>query len=297
MNSHQEHLTGDVMLDQASELRKLVLRSVRQQVNAAGPAPRLIVVAAGKGGVGATTMAVNLSVALAEHGSRVVIVDTDLSASGVASVANLCGLGDAETAGDVLSARRDIHEVLERGPAGIQVVPGLFNSTSERAWGEAAQQRLLRQLNTLGKHADIVVLDAGDGGQGFLQRCCVTADRVLLVTTADRMSVMDTYACIKSSLADLGQQQLGLIINCCSELGVSRDVHERIDQSCRRFLRHEVELIGTIPDDPLVLTAASHAIPFVLASPDAPASRAVTQLAAAILAESPHRKDLATDVA
>ena len=74
------------MIDQATELRKLVLRAMREQPIITGPPPRLIVLTGGKSGVGVTTIAVNLSVALAEQGSRVVIVDADMHRSDGASL-------------------------------------------------------------------------------------------------------------------------------------------------------------------------------------------------------------------
>ncbi|MEX0818879.1 MAG: AAA family ATPase, partial [Pirellulaceae bacterium] len=81
------------MIDQATELRKLVLRAMRGRAVTTGPPPRLMVVTGGKEGAGVTTMAVNLSVTLAEQGQRVVIVDADPHRSDVAS---LCGLNDGE---------------------------------------------------------------------------------------------------------------------------------------------------------------------------------------------------------
>ena len=65
------------------------------------------VLAGGKGGVGVTTLAVNLSVGLADQGARVVVVDADLYRS---DVAVLCGIAERSTVEDVLIARRDVHE-------------------------------------------------------------------------------------------------------------------------------------------------------------------------------------------
>ena len=74
------------MIDQATELRKLVLRAMRAQPITTGPPPRLIAVTGGKRDVGVTTIAVNLSVAMAEQGARVVIVDADAHRSDVAAL-------------------------------------------------------------------------------------------------------------------------------------------------------------------------------------------------------------------
>jgi flagellar biosynthesis protein FlhG len=283
MNQQPDQRAFENALDQASELRKLVIRSIRQQAPVAGPAPRLIVVGAGKSGVGATTTAFNLSVAFAEYGSRVVVVDADLSCGGVT---RLCGLTRGQSLGDVLFARRDIHEVLQRGPAGIQVVPGLFSPRSETEWTDTAQQRLLRQLRTLGRHADVVILDSGNGGNRFLRRCCENADDTLFVTTADNAAVVETYTCVKSALGGSARRYLELVVNQCNDSSVARDVHRRIDKSCRRFLGHTVQFMAMIPTDPCVSHAAEHSLPFVIASPSCPAALAVSRLAASMAKQS-----------
>jgi len=268
------------MIDQATELRKLVLQSARQHVAAAGPPPRLAVVTSGKGGVGVTTLAVNLSVALAEQGSRVVVVDADLHRS---DAATLCGLSEQQSVADVVTARRDIHEVLQRGPAGIQIVPGLAAPRQDGAWSEAAQERLLRQFQMLGRHADVVVLDVGGGTNDFIRRCCEAADDVLAVSTSDAVSVMDCYARIKTSYSGQAAATLWLVVNQCHG-NAALDVHQRIDQSCERFLGFRVEHWGAVPEDDAVVESVSSGVPFMLSAPSCPAALAVQRLATELLA-------------
>ena len=83
----------------------------------------LVVVAGGKGGVGATTIAVNLAVALARQGRRAVFVDADLDHGGNSRLAQHPERGSVL---DVLAGRRSVHEVLERGPLGMQVLSGAW---------------------------------------------------------------------------------------------------------------------------------------------------------------------------
>ncbi|MFW6170762.1 MAG: MinD/ParA family ATP-binding protein, partial [Planctomycetota bacterium] len=98
------------MLDQAAELRNLVSQTARDTSQRAGFVPRLVVFSGGKGGVGVSTLAINIAVALVDQGLRVVLVDADLYR---ADIAPLCNLPERGHVGDILSARRDIHEVLE----------------------------------------------------------------------------------------------------------------------------------------------------------------------------------------
>src|SRR5262245_3851618 len=104
--------------DQANDLRKLVLHAVRGVHPPEVQPPKTVVVCGGKGGVGTTTAAVYLAAALAREGQRVVLVDANLAGP---SVAGLCGLDEPSGVSDVLAGRRTVHEVLVRGPLGMQV--------------------------------------------------------------------------------------------------------------------------------------------------------------------------------
>lgn len=268
------------MRDQAAQLRTLVLRSARQAALELGPAPRLVALSGGKGGVGASTLAVNLAIAAAQQAARVVLVDADLYR---ADVAALCGLGETDNVADVLAARRDIHEILQLGPGGIQVACGAWAPDAVTLCTEHAQERLLRQLKTLGRHADLILLDVGHGGGEVLRRFWRAADEIVVVTTPDQLAVMDAYATLKSALPRNSTIPIRLVVNQAPSLAVTADVHGRIDQSCRRFLDRNVQLLGGIPCDERVPHAASSGVPLLIESPDSGAALEIERLAALLM--------------
>ncbi len=252
------------MLDQATQLRRLVLKSGRTLGDDAAPPPRLVVVSSGKKGLGSTTLAVNLAVALAAHGSRAVLIDADLSG---ADVAASCGLTASVGIADVLLGRKDIHEVLQRGPGGMQVVVGACTAEARNACNERALGRILRQIQSLGRHADVVLVDSGSGSGEATLRFWQAADEVLLVTTPDAVAVMDTYATVKTLLTRSAvQSPLRLVVNQADSEAVAADVHRRIDQSCQRFLGLSVSLAGWLPHDAQAPAAQRRGQPPVLAA-------------------------------
>ena len=274
--------------DQANDLRKLVLRTGRNGLNDAPP-PKLIVVAGGKGGVGATTVAVNLAVALGREGRRVVLADVDFAGPDVAA---LCGLDEPYGSADVLAGRRTVHEVLQRGPGGIHVLPTLRGSTDPADCTPAAQQRLIEQLQALGPHADYVVLDAGSGSGRVMRGFWEAADLVLLVTHPDTVAVMDSYAAIKLVCRDdPPHTTIATLANCAVDESAGAEVHERIDRACRRFLGLHVDDAGAIPFDPCAPRASAVERPLVIDTPDSPAAASLVALAAEVerrmVAESP----------
>ena len=109
------------MIDQASELRRMIAGTARADVAIGEEAPRIVVLAGGRVGVGVTTLACSLAVELATDAQRVVLADCDLQHP---NLAQRCGVAPANTLADVLAQKRTIHEALERGPAGMHVLAG-----------------------------------------------------------------------------------------------------------------------------------------------------------------------------
>jgi flagellar biosynthesis protein FlhG len=270
------------MYDQANHLRKLVLAGADDARPPATNAPRLIAVSGGKGGVGATTLAVNLATALARDGRRTLLVDADLEG---ADVAALCRVEDGYTVADVLSDRRTVHEALQRGPAGVQVLPGAWAPGRLANFSLAAQERLVRQLRGLGGHADFVILDVGSGLSPAVRSFWRSADCVVLATTPELVSVMDAYASIKVHLE--GRESCGVysLVNFTGDSAIAADVHSRLARACQRFLGVSVAAAGHVPDDPHVAVAAAAGRPFFLEFPDCAATRHVDEIAQRLIAD------------
>lgn len=272
------------MLDQAAELRNLVSRAAREPSPAGLAQPRILVFSGGKGGVGVTTLAINIAIALVDQGLRVVLIDADLYR---ADIAPLCHLSERGHVGDILSARRDIHEVLERGPGGILVVPGVWAPDHKIPFSQHSQERLMKQIRSLGRHADIVLIDVGSSAVDAVLRFWFAAHEVILVTTPDAVSVMDCYATIKTALAGgAAPGVLRLIVNRADDADVAHDVYRRIDQSARRFLQRQIDWLGSVLHAPQVMQAPSATLPLVLAAPHCPAAQAVQAIAAKLAADN-----------
>lgn len=84
---------------------------------------QVIAVTGGKGGVGKTNVSVNLCMALADLGRRVMLMDADL---GLANVDVLLGLKPQKTLADVIAGECELRDVLLQGPGGIRIVPAAF---------------------------------------------------------------------------------------------------------------------------------------------------------------------------
>jgi len=121
---------------------------------------RVIAVASGKGGAGKTNVSVNLAVAFARLGGRTMLVDCDM---GLANAAILLGMPSAWTIGDLLAGRCGIEDLLQRGPAGLQFLPGHSGTGSGSTLSAAERGRLMEALKPYAARFDHIVIDTGGG--------------------------------------------------------------------------------------------------------------------------------------
>jgi len=265
--------------DQANQLRALVRQESRAAAPASGAGPVLVTVTGGKGGVGTTTVAVNLAVGLARAGHRTVLIDADLD-GGDASL--LCRLEERYTVADVLGARRTVREVLQPGPAGIQVLPGIWGPTSPPDDSAAARQRLIDGLTGLANQADFLVADAGNGLRPMVRSLWEAAELVLMVATPELSSVMDTYASIKALSAGNLLVPVHLLVNQALDASVAEDAHGRIATACLRFLALPVTRAGYLPADPQVAACGQAGKTLMIAAPRCPAAVQMALLARSV---------------
>src|SRR5471030_1619748 len=142
------------MTDQAATLR--VLRGGQQ--DDVTPQRRAIAVTGGKGGIGKSTLAVNLAVAYAQAGARTLMVDTDL---GMADLNLLLGVAPDKSMLDALGGA-PIEDVLVSAH-GIQLLPALNGSYLLSTLGPAGLRRVLDLVESLASRFDSLVVDVAAG--------------------------------------------------------------------------------------------------------------------------------------
>jgi len=243
------------MPDQAAELRNLMQQATRRAGAAAAAPPRMLMLAGGKGGVGTTTIATHLAVALCEHGLRVVLVDACLY-RGDAAVC--CGVAEQLSIVDVLAGRHSIHEILQPGPAGLQVAAGAWAPARSRQLTPSSCSRLITQIKTLGRHADLVLIDGGNRVDELTRTFWEHIDETAFITTPDPVAVMDTYATIKTLMQNPSHAQATIMVNRAGSATIAENVQRRLQRSCERFLQAGAIAGGWMPGEPALSEAFAH---------------------------------------
>jgi flagellar biosynthesis protein FlhG len=253
-----------------------------------GTRRRAIAVTGGKGGVGKSTIALNLSLAYARRGASVLVVDGDM---GMADLNLLCGVAPEKNLLDVV--RGEPMEAALVAVHGLHLLPALNGSHRLANLDARARERILDGVERLRQRFDTVIFDTPAGiGETAMGLAGAAAD-VIVVATPEPLSLADAYACLKVLASRHGVRRAFVLPNNVRSTTEADEICSRLAALVERFLGVELALLPPVPYDPAVGAAAAAGTPLVAHAPDSPAARAIRQAARRIdaLARPPARDE------
>lgn len=265
-------------MDQAEQLRNIIKKQNQKRHIA-----RVITVTSGKGGVGKSSIAINLALHMRKLGKRVVVLDTDF---GLANVEVMLGIRPQYNLADVLYRGKEVKDIITPGPLEIGFIScgsgihELVDMTREQL------SVLVQKLYDLDEMADIIVIDTGAGISESVLEFVAVSSEVLLVATPEPTSLTDAYALLKTLhkkeefLPD--NTVIKLIANRTFSEKEGNDLYSKLNVVSERFLNFKLKYLGNIPQDQNVSRACIQQKPIIMAYPNSPASLALERLAAAL---------------
>lgn len=252
-----------------------------QAVNAGAPRRRCraIAVAGGKGGVGKTTVAVNLGMSLAMAGHEVMLLDADM---GLANVDVLLGLAPSRHLGHLLDGTASLEELLLDAPHGLKVIPGGSGARRLAQLGNGEHAAVIRAFDELPRPPDYLLVDTAAGLSDNVAMFAAAADDVVLVVCDEPASLTDAYALIKVLSRDFGVRRFRFVANMVRNLGEARALHQKLAKVSDRFLDVVLDFFGFVPQDERLKQAIRRQSAVVDMWPAARSSQAFKQLAGAV---------------
>ena len=239
---------------------------------------RVIAVTGGKGGVGKTSVSVNLATGLAASGRRVVLLDGDL---GLANVDVLLGLSPRYTLAHVLSGERTLDEILVTAKQGFKIVPAASGAADLAALDGAGHLGLVQAFSALATSLDVLIIDTAAGIAPGVLQFSQAAQHVLVVVTDEPASLTDAYALIKVLSRDHGVTRFRVVANMSRGAGEGESLFRKLETVTGRFLDDVLlEYAGEVPDDEAMRRAIKVQRPVLDAYPGSPSGRAFKKLAA-----------------
>jgi len=261
------------MTDQADALCRLAGEQSRKPT-------RVITVTSGKGGVGKSSIALNMAIAMNRRGRRVLLFDTDF---GFSNIDVMLGVRTRHNLMDVVKGNLDIREVIERGYEGVQFISGGSGVYELTQLDGSHLMRIVNTLKDLEDVADTIIFDTGAGVSDNMLRLICASHETLLVTTPEPTAVVDAYALIKIIGERRKSARLNLIVNKAGNPSEAAAVMDGLVRIAEKNVGVIVNKLGFVTRDPSMQRAIHMQVPILVSYPRCTASVNIGNLAASLI--------------
>ncbi|WP_207398273.1 MinD/ParA family ATP-binding protein [Bremerella alba] len=229
----------------------------------------------GSSGVGTTTVCHNLACAMGLAGHRVATIDLNPSNPGLAELT-----GRTPTIGidELLTGRLDLHEYLVPGLAASLLLP-TDQSSATGQWPVAEVDRFIEQLMGLGRHADIVLIDAGNELTPLASELWRMAQLFLVVLNPTADAITAGYERIRSLHGFSPRKVAHVIMNRASSDSGHLELVAGMDSTAGKFLNLAIESAGHVEMASEIGAAFHAAEPFIQRYADHAACKSIQRIA------------------
>jgi len=255
------------MEDQAQELKEMMSNNHKT---------RIIAITSGKGGVGKTNISVNMAIAYAQQGKKVILIDGDL---GMANVNVIMNIVPQYNLMQVITKQKTMQEIITDTEFGIKFIAGAngFSKIANLTVDEL--DYFAKQFAMLG-NADIIIIDTGAGIANNVLQFVAAADEVYVVTTPEPTAITDAYGIIKIITTELIDREtnIKLLVNKVHSADEGKRISERIINIAAQFLNYKVDYIGFVYDDPVVSASVIRQKPFIVVNPNSKPAQCIKHI-------------------
>lgn len=263
-------------------IEKTITRSLASQT-----VSRVISFTSGKGGVGKTSIVVNVGLALTRLGKSVLIIDGDL---GLANVDVLFGIRPVYTLADFFSGKRTLQEVVVSGPEGLAIIPAASGNESICNLDSQQRMMLLQAVDEMPYGFDYILIDTPAGIGPDVMYLNGASGEIVCVITPEPTSLTDAYALIKILAREYGERSFSVISNNVTGALEGNRTFSRLQRAVERFLHVELKYLGFVPHDDVLCEAVRSQRALLEIFPSSAAGRSITALAERIEASFYERK-------
>ncbi len=237
---------------------------------------KIFTVVSGKGGVGKTNLALNLSIAIAETGKKTTLFDADTR---LGNVDILLGRQPGHTAMDVVLGRKTLQEVMYRDKSGIQVISAGDMSGDFQQWEDSIQERFFHEIYKLRFSNDAVFIDTSAGLTEMMIDFALRADEILAIITPEPTAVSDAYALIKILSGRCEGLKIKAVLNMVDSRIEAEEVFERFSLVLEKFLDLKIQYGGYVLADDHMRQAVKKQEPLLSLYPASRAGKCIASIA------------------
>jgi len=259
------------MADQAQNLRELVGK--KQEL-------RVVSVASGKGGVGKSSISVNLAIALSRLGVRVLVVDADF---GLANVDVMLGVTSKYDVSYFLRGEKTLNDIMQLGHEGVRFISGGSGVNDLLNMEEEQLAELIEGLVHLDAPIDFIVIDTGAGINENILQMLFASSETIIVTTPEPTAILDAYALVKTIVRRDASHPLHVLINKCESEREAKRVQEGFVEVVGRHLGKNINPLGLIMYNHDVPMSIKRQVPITVCDAGGATSKEIEKIARAVL--------------
>lgn len=259
-------------------------QALREQVFRQRAAARVVTISSGKGGVGKTSMAVNLSIALSQMGLRVLVVDADF---GLANIDVMLGVNSKYNLSHLLKGQCSLEQIIQEGRHGVRFISGGSGVFDLLHMSNAQLCSIMGELMNLSAVADMIIFDTGAGVNDHILQLIGASTESIVVTTPEPTAILDAYALIKTICKQPDAPPISVIMNKVENRREAENATAGFQNIIKKYLSREVASLGYVPFDGEMSKAIKRQVPIMVGSPYSLASRSITTIAQRLANQPP----------
>ena len=202
-----------------------------------------LAIASGKGGVGKTTIAVNLDLTFAKEETRCMLLDADL---GMANSHILLGINPKSTIADVINGKSSIDEVIVNAPLNLKFLSGGSGLTEMLSLDKTKRLNFIRSFSDYSESFDQLLIDVSAGAEDSSLSIISAADRVLIVLVNEPTSFMDAFTLIKACYLEHGYKEFCVAINMANSEMQAKQNFNKFKNIINKFYDVKLNYVGYI---------------------------------------------------
>lgn len=269
-------------MDQAQNLRNIVKKNTVVKENE--KKSRIITVTSGKGGVGKTSVSINLAIQFRLQGKSVIIFDADF---GLANIEVMIGAIPKYNLSDLIYRGKDLNDIIMKGPMDIGFISG---GSGISGLGDLTKDQLtylVYKIKELESMADIIIIDTGAGISSAVMDFVVVSNEVILVTTPEPTSITDSYSLLKALNKrddfDKSQNHIKIVANRVRSYEEGANLYNKLNVVVNKFLNFNIEFLGIIENDENMSKAVIQQKPISMAYPNSKGAKSFKKISDTLL--------------
>lgn len=244
----------------------------------------IIAVTSGKGGVGKSTVSVNMAINLQQMNKKVLLVDADLH---LGNIDLILGTRSKRTIADVVGGKASLAEVIMTSPHNIDVLPASTSSINLIEKEDYVLRKLADAFRSFDHQYDYIIVDTGAGIGINVISFLLGADKIVLVLTPDPASITDAYAVVKVMCSVNKSASIFLVANKVSSASEGEVIFKKLNLMVQKFLDSRLFFGGAMMRDDLIARSVKRQTPFVTTHPNSAAATSIRVVNRRIL-QAPH---------